>query len=286
MRIHRSHPAGQFTVIPNETLRDARLSYAARGVLAEILSRPDDWSTTADQLWHRARHARGKAGEGRNTMRALFTELEAAGYVHRQRYRAHHGRMVTETHVFDAPVERLDDGMPVVLAAEQYMSAGHSDARTSGPRSAADARTSGPRPDQAERASSQAAPTPGPPGVGPPGVGGTGVLTKTEDEDRCTKTFDGNLDDENSAGSVLNSSVEGIGNGHVKSRFDVTAGAVPSCAGRPDGLTDEQWAEIAWLGPASRQIAAEHARRPVINALTAPDFAEVTIGSTASEHER
>ena len=62
MQIHRSRPGARFVTIPNETLRDPRLSYVARGVLAEILSRPDDWSTTADAMWARAKSDRGKAG--------------------------------------------------------------------------------------------------------------------------------------------------------------------------------------------------------------------------------
>ena len=85
MKIHRSRPGGHFTQIPDETLRDGRLSYAARGVLAEILSRPDDWTTNADDIWPRAHRERGSRGEGRDTLHGVFAELEAAGYLDRVR---------------------------------------------------------------------------------------------------------------------------------------------------------------------------------------------------------
>ena len=110
MKIHRSHPAERFTVLPDGTLRDPRLSYAARGVLAEILSRPDDWDTSADDLWRRARQERAAAGEGRDKIRAAFAELEAAGYMRRARRRISAGRVTTEIHVYDISAGRTDDG--------------------------------------------------------------------------------------------------------------------------------------------------------------------------------
>ncbi|HEY7296049.1 MAG TPA: hypothetical protein VH916_13475, partial [Dehalococcoidia bacterium] len=85
MKIHHSRPGAGFTRIPNETLRDERLSMAARGHLAYLLSRPDDWATNADAEARRARTLRDKRGEGRRAMRAIYAELKQAGYLHSAR---------------------------------------------------------------------------------------------------------------------------------------------------------------------------------------------------------
>jgi hypothetical protein len=103
MRIYRSRPSDNFAIIPNDTLRDPRLSYEARGILAELLSRPDDWHTTADELAEAARRQRGIQGEGRRKTRAAFAELEAAGYIRRVRARGPQGHVVTEIHLYDVP---------------------------------------------------------------------------------------------------------------------------------------------------------------------------------------
>jgi hypothetical protein len=100
MRIHRSHPEKYFTLISNETLRDERLSYTARGVLAELLSRPDGGARV---------QGRSRQGEGRRAMRAAFAELEAAGYLHRRRFHGERGQFVTELHLFDRPVTAIPD---------------------------------------------------------------------------------------------------------------------------------------------------------------------------------
>jgi len=185
VEIHRSHPESRFTIIPDATLRDRRLSYQARGVLAEILSRPEDWMETADNMWRRARSERGDAGEGRDVLRNVFDELADAGYLYRQRRRVGRGRFATTLHVFD-----VADGLAAWLAAERFraqavdnpppasVSAGRTDDDTCRRRS-----------DQGERASLQVAPTTGPPGVGPPGVGPPGVSTETDYGDLTTETY-------------------------------------------------------------------------------------------------
>ena len=103
MRIHRSRPGKHFTQIANAVLRDDRLSYAARGVLCELLSRPDGWDVNADALAAEAQAKRAKCGEGRRPMRGIFAELTAAGYLTRTRYRSADGRVVTELHLYDQP---------------------------------------------------------------------------------------------------------------------------------------------------------------------------------------
>lgn len=115
MRIRRSKPTGNFTILPNAVLRDERLSYCARGILAELLSRPENWETNADAISERARKHRKTVGEGRRAIRAAFTELEAAGYMVRRRERIPKGEpgggdFVTVLEVYDVPQERSHGG--------------------------------------------------------------------------------------------------------------------------------------------------------------------------------
>ncbi|MFF2852638.1 hypothetical protein ACFVT5_41055 [Streptomyces sp. NPDC058001] len=107
LKIRRSRPADNFTILPNATLRDDRLTYCARGVLAELLSRPEGWETNADALSDRARRHRGDVvGEGRRGLRSAFAELEAAGYIIRRKEKAARGRFVTVLEVYDIPQDR------------------------------------------------------------------------------------------------------------------------------------------------------------------------------------
>lgn len=104
MRIHRSHPDEHFTIIPNATLRDQRLSYTARGVLIELLSHVDGWHVTADDLSEMARRHRGeKRGEGRRGIRNAFKELVDHGYLVRRRLKDDSGKFVMVLEVFDTP---------------------------------------------------------------------------------------------------------------------------------------------------------------------------------------
>lgn len=107
MKIRRSKPITNFTIIPNEALRDGRLSFAARGVLVELLSRPQDWEATADSMSERATRQHGeKVGEGRRAIRSAFAELEAAGYLIRSKVKGEKGRFRTELELFDVPQHR------------------------------------------------------------------------------------------------------------------------------------------------------------------------------------
>lgn len=101
--VRAPRPAGNFTIIPNAALRDSRLSYRARGVLAAILSHQDNWQTTAAEM-------AGKGAEGRDAIRSCFAELEHAGYMRRVRHQGPGGRWSNDVYVFDdpTPVDNLE----------------------------------------------------------------------------------------------------------------------------------------------------------------------------------
>lgn len=86
-----------FSVLPNDLLRDQRLSYRTRGILCDLLSRPDDWSPRADHL---AEHS---PTEGRRAVLTALKEATQAGYVVRRRERDDAGRLRTVTYVYDRP---------------------------------------------------------------------------------------------------------------------------------------------------------------------------------------
>ena len=97
MRIIRTRHERDFTILGNALLRDERLSFRARGVLAYLLSMKDGWSVDASKI-----AARGR--EGRDAIRTALNELEDAGYLQRQRVKSSEsGLWVTEAVLADRP---------------------------------------------------------------------------------------------------------------------------------------------------------------------------------------
>lgn len=116
MRIRRSKPTG-WVRIPNETARDKRLSWRAKGLLLELLSHEDGWETTVEKLVTQAKREGGSA-EGRDAMLKAMKELKEAGYVAYRKYRhPHNGQnsrdvFATEIIVCDAPCAPDDSFRP------------------------------------------------------------------------------------------------------------------------------------------------------------------------------
>jgi len=71
--IYRTRLTANFTTLPNALLRDSKLSFKARGMLAMILSNADTWE--AHQTW-----LVSQGTEGREAIRSGMVELEKAGY--------------------------------------------------------------------------------------------------------------------------------------------------------------------------------------------------------------
>ncbi|MFF7991693.1 hypothetical protein ACFZDG_18100 [Kitasatospora xanthocidica] len=85
-----------FTVLPNAVLQYRRLSYTARGLLADLLSRPDGWREDG-------RHMADTSPQGRGAVRKALKELTEAGYYRVETIRLPDGTIITENHVYDTP---------------------------------------------------------------------------------------------------------------------------------------------------------------------------------------
>jgi len=96
MRIHRSAHARGFTVLPNALLQDRRLTYTARGVLADLLSRPDGWQEDGKRM-------ADSSPQGRMAVGRALRELTDAGYYRVDRVQQADGTWISEAHVWDTP---------------------------------------------------------------------------------------------------------------------------------------------------------------------------------------
>lgn len=101
--IRAPRPESGFVQIRNEVARDSRLSFKARGILIEILSRPDNWETSADAL-------AASGPDGRTAVLSGLRELREAGYLTTVRQRLEDGTFNTVSTVYDTP--RPESGFP------------------------------------------------------------------------------------------------------------------------------------------------------------------------------
>ncbi|MEY9947286.1 hypothetical protein [Kitasatospora sp. GAS1066B] len=96
MRIHRSALSRAYAALPNRLLQDRTLSYTARGLLVDLLSRPDGWREDG-------RRMADSSPQGRAAIRRAIKELIAAGYYWVVTTRLSDGTIRSEIHVFDTP---------------------------------------------------------------------------------------------------------------------------------------------------------------------------------------
>lgn len=110
--IFRSNPEHGYTKISNAMLQDTRLSYESRGLLAELLSRPDDWEITVVSI------VKG-GGAGRDKVYRLFAELEKFGYARANQSRGDGGKFAKHQYnVTDDPkllIERTASELDAIL---------------------------------------------------------------------------------------------------------------------------------------------------------------------------
>lgn len=115
--IIRAPRADNFSLFPNSTIRDSRLTYRARGILCRLLSNADGYRMTGDDL------ARDGV-EGRGAILSALKELREAGYIVVTKRQGVDGRWSTDTFVFDTPqtqatgVQLPDSGKPDVGAPD------------------------------------------------------------------------------------------------------------------------------------------------------------------------
>ncbi len=111
IRAPRRH---RFVVIDQRAVEDNRLSWAARGLLCYLLSRPDDWKVLVNDL-------RKRGNLGRDGIYRLLRELRTLGYARFQRLRDKTGRIRGGIYyireIADSPDPQLPDTVSPDTAA-------------------------------------------------------------------------------------------------------------------------------------------------------------------------
>lgn len=97
MAVFRVEKVKHYTVMSNYHLKDPRLSLEAVGLLSKMLSLPDGWDYTVSGLVR-------LCNCGRDAVRTTLMELEATGYLVRERQRDDKGRLRgMEYVIYEAP---------------------------------------------------------------------------------------------------------------------------------------------------------------------------------------
>lgn len=86
MAVFRVEKSRDFTVMSNHHLRNTALTLKAKGLLSLMLSLPDKWDYTTKGLSRICK-------EGIDSISTALLELEAEGYLTRERVRDPHGRL-------------------------------------------------------------------------------------------------------------------------------------------------------------------------------------------------
>ena len=107
MAIIRAERKDPYTHLYNETLRDKRLSFKARGLLAYMLSMADNWKFYTKSI------VSSSDKDGRDSVLSGLKELEACGYLRRKSKRNESGKFDSQDWlIVDRPVIPPETGFP------------------------------------------------------------------------------------------------------------------------------------------------------------------------------
>ncbi len=105
MSVFRVDKSRDFTVISNTVFKDKTLSARAKGLLAEMLSLPEDWDYTLKGL-------ATLFSDGIDSIRSGIRELEAHGYMVRKRVRDEKGRLAGVEYVIYETPQPVENSAP------------------------------------------------------------------------------------------------------------------------------------------------------------------------------
>jgi len=99
--INHSNMQSEYTRIPNKALQDDSLTWGARGILAYLLSRPNNWTMSKVDLVR-------QSPDGRVKVDNYIKELVRKQYLKRVRITGLDNKFSWETHVWDTPQKGLN----------------------------------------------------------------------------------------------------------------------------------------------------------------------------------
>lgn len=132
--IVRVKKRSRYAIISNVPLNDERLSWEARGLLAWLLSKPDDWEVNLGAI-----KRYGLAG--RDKVTRMFSELSNVGYLVRIKIRRDDGRFGWDSVVYEEPVNqhgKTGDGLSLGSPVKPSMVTPFTDKRSMAELSAAE----------------------------------------------------------------------------------------------------------------------------------------------------
>jgi len=99
--IIRTHRCSEFTILPNHVLQNSQLTWEARGMLAYLVSLPENWQVHVTEL-----SVRSPAAYSKN--KRIIAELVAAGHIVKSQKRDSAGKFLDWIFdVFDEPQIRI-----------------------------------------------------------------------------------------------------------------------------------------------------------------------------------
>jgi len=98
-------------MIDSETISDSRLSFRARGVLAYLLSKPDNWTVSVAEL-------RNASHDGITAIRSALKELRDLGYAELRSVRGADGKLGGKEWVVIESPDHRNTGFPIIGFSE------------------------------------------------------------------------------------------------------------------------------------------------------------------------
>ena len=98
-------------VVPNALAQNRAISYTAKGLFLDLISRPEEWKETCRQM-------ADSSPQGRKTVDDALDELRAWGYYRVDVVRLPNGRLRSEAHLFDVPQRQMLPGADIPASGE------------------------------------------------------------------------------------------------------------------------------------------------------------------------